>query len=104
MVLVEMVAVDIGPSGLVGRFLESASLDDGSFDGAAEQLLSKGYLRAVKNKFQAHRILRVADEDLVFHVDFLNERNPGEELDLIGGKGKFQSIYTPAMQAVFKYG
>ncbi len=44
-----------------------------------------------------------AGEQLVFHVDFLNERNPGEELNLIGGSGKIKSIYTPAMEAVFKY-
>ncbi|MBI2681852.1 MAG: hypothetical protein HYX26_01285 [Acidobacteriales bacterium] len=87
----------------VDVLLNSSSLDDGTFDAAAEQLLSNGYLRAVKNKFQAHRILRVGNEKLVFHVDFLNERNPGDELDLIGGSGKLQSIYTPAMQAVFKY-
>lgn len=61
------------------------------------------YLRAVKNRFQAHRIIRVAGEDLVFHVDFLNERIPGDEIDLVGGQGRLQSIYTPAMQAVFKY-
>jgi hypothetical protein len=40
----------------------------------------------------------------VFHVDFLNERNPGEELDLVGEGGKLMSIYTLAMEAVFKYG
>jgi hypothetical protein len=65
--------------------------------------LSEGYLRAAKNKFQAHRILRVGKEDLIFHVDFLNEHNPGEELNLVGGRGLLQSIYTPAMEAVFKY-
>jgi hypothetical protein len=75
----------------------------GTFDAAGERFLLKGYLRAVKNKFQAHRIIRVDNEELVFHVDFLNERNPGEELDLVGGRGKLQSIYTDAMKAVFKY-
>lgn len=87
----------------VDVLLNSRSLDDGTFDKAAEQLLRESYLRAVKNKFQAHRILRVASENLVFHVDFLNERAPGDELDLVGGRGKLQSIYTPAMEAVFKY-
>jgi hypothetical protein len=88
----------------VDVLLNSRSLDDGTFDRATEQLLSDGYLRAVKNKFQAHRILRVAGEDLVFHVDFLNERAPVDELDLVGGRGRLQSIYTPAMEAVFRYG
>jgi hypothetical protein len=87
----------------VDILLNSRSLDDGTFDAAAERLLNDGFLRAVKNKFQAHRILRVAGERLVFHVDFLNERNPGEEIDLVGGKGRLQSIYTPAMEAVFRY-
>jgi len=87
----------------VDVLLNERSLDDGTFDAAGEQFLGKGYLRAVKNKFQAHRIIPVNKEQLVFHVDFLNERNPGEELDLVGGRGKLQSIYTEAMKAVFKY-
>lgn len=83
--------------------LHSTSLADNTFDMAAESLLDSGYLRAVKNRFQAHRILRVGEEDLVFHVDFLNETNQGEQLTIVGGKGLLQSIYTPAMEAVFKY-
>jgi len=43
----------------VDVLLNSCSLDDGTFDKAAEQLLRDGYLRAVKNKFQAHKIIRV---------------------------------------------
>jgi hypothetical protein len=35
----------------------------------------------------AHRIIRVLGEDLVFHVDFLNERNLEDELNLVGGRG-----------------
>jgi hypothetical protein len=88
----------------VDVLLHSRSLDDGAFDLAGERLLREGYIRAVKNKFQAFRILEVAGDSLVFHVDFLNERNPGEEVSLVGGKGQFQSIYTEAMAAVFKYG
>jgi hypothetical protein len=84
--------------------LHSKSLEDGTFDTSADRMLEDGYLRAVKNRFQAHRILQVGNEKLVFHVDFLNEKNQGEQLNLIGGKGKLQSIYTPAMEAVFKYG
>lgn len=87
----------------VDILLNAASLDDGTFRTATEKLLATGYLRAVKNTFQAHRIIRVAGEDLVFHVDFLNERNPDNELNLVSGTGKLRSIYTPAMKAVFKY-
>jgi hypothetical protein len=87
----------------VDVLLHSKSLEDGVFDGAADRMLEDGYLRAVKNRFQAHRILQVAGEKLVFHVDFLNEKNQGEQLNVVGGKGKLQSIYTPAMEAVFKY-
>ena len=83
--------------------LNSRSLEDGTVESAGERFLQDGYLRAVKNKFQAHRIIRVSGEDLVFHVDFLNEHHAGNELDLVGGKGKLQSIYTPAMEAIFKY-
>jgi len=36
----------------------------------------------------------------VFHTDFLNERNPEDELNLVSGTAKFASIYTPAMKAV----
>jgi hypothetical protein len=87
----------------VDILLDSASLEDGTFDAASNELLERGYLRAPKNEFQAHRILNVADEDLVFHVDFLNERQPADSLELIGGTGKLRSIYTPAMRAVFSY-
>jgi hypothetical protein len=87
----------------VDVLLNAKSLDDGTFELAAERLLDIGYLRAVKNKFQAHRIIRVLGEDLVFHADFLNERNLEDELNLVGGRGILQSIYTPAMKAVFKY-
>jgi hypothetical protein len=87
----------------VDVLLNAKSLDDGTFDSAAAQLLNKGYLRAVKNKFQAHQIIRVAGEDLVFHADFLNERNPQDELNMVEGHGELQSIYTPAMKAVFQY-
>jgi hypothetical protein len=87
----------------VDVLLNAKSLDDGTFERAAEQLLDMGYLRAVKNKFQAHRIIRVSGEDLVFHVDFLNERNLEDELNLVGGEGILRSIYTPAMKAVFQY-
>jgi hypothetical protein len=88
----------------VDILLNAKSLDDGSFDSAGETLLGMGYLRAVKNKFQAHRIIRVAGEDLIFHADFLNERNLEAELNLVGGNGMLKSIYTPAMKAVFQYG
>jgi hypothetical protein len=87
----------------VDVLLNAKSLDDGTFELAARKLVDMGYLRAVKNKFQAHRIIRVLGEDLVFHVDFLNERNLEDELNLVGGGGILQSIYTPAMKAVFKY-
>jgi hypothetical protein len=87
----------------VDFLLHSSSLEDESFDKAAEHLLHNGYLRAVKNRFQAHRVFQVQGEELVFHVDFLNETNQGEQLNIVGGKGRLQSIYTPAMEAVFKY-
>src|SRR5262245_41156279 len=87
----------------VDILVHSDSLDAGSFDSAGEALLTSGYLRAVKNRFQAHRVLCVVNEDLVFHVDFLNERAPKNELELVIGNGKMHSIYTPTMKAVFKY-
>ncbi len=87
----------------VDVLLHEKSLDDGSFDNASETMLSAGYLRAPKNIYQAHRVLTVAGEDLVFHVDFLNERDPGNAIELVGGKGRMKSIYTEAMKAVFAY-
>lgn len=87
----------------VDILLQPHSLDNGSFDQATESLLTDGYLRAPKNIYQAHRVLQVAGEDLVFHVDFLNERDPGNALELVGGTGRMKSIYTEAMQAVFRY-
>lgn len=88
----------------VDVLLHPDSLDNGTFDLASERLLVNGYLRAPKNVYQAHRILQVSGEDLVFHVDFLNERDPGNALELVGGTGRMKSIYTEAMKAVFKYG
>lgn len=87
----------------VDVLLHERSLDDGSFDKASEALLTNGYLRAPKNVYQAHRVLNVANENLVFHIDFLNERDPGNAIELVGGKGRLKSIYTEAMRAVFKY-
>jgi len=87
----------------VDVLLHSKSLDDGTFDRASEELMQSGYLRAAKNPFQAHRILRVGAEDFVFYVDFLNEREPRDELEFVGGNGRMKSIYTQSMQAVFRY-
>lgn len=87
----------------VDILLHPDSLDDGTFDQASESLLKGGYLRAPKNMYQAHRVLQVAGEDLVYHIDFLNERDPGNALELVGGTGRMKSIYTEAMKAVFRY-
>jgi len=86
----------------VDLLLHPNSLDDGTFDAATEDLLSAGYLRAPKNIFQAHRILRVSGEKLVFHVDFLNERDPSNPLELTSGSGRMKSIYNPGMKAIFE--
>jgi hypothetical protein len=83
--------------------LGEESLDDGAFDRASTALLERGYLRAVKNQFQAHRLMLVRNEEFVFHVDFLNERSPGDnELQLVSGGGPLRSIYTKAMKVVFQ--
>lgn len=87
----------------VDVLLHPASLEDGTFIRASESLLAYGYLRAPKNVYQAHRILQVSGEELVFHVDFLNERDPGNALELVGGTGRMKSIYTEAMKVVFRY-
>jgi hypothetical protein len=87
----------------VDVLLHPDSLDDGTFDAAAGELLGIGYLRAPKNTFQAHRLLNVRKETFVFHVDFLNERDPGNTLRLVDGSGRMKSIYTDAMRAVFKF-
>ena len=87
----------------VDVLLDSASLENGTFEQATEAMLSAGYMRAAKNNFQAHRIVRVRDEEMIFHVDFLNESAPGNTIDLVSGKGRLRSIYTPAMEAVFTY-
>lgn len=87
----------------VDLLIHGESLENGTFDSAGDILIERGYLRAPKNRFQAHRIIHVAEERMVFHVDFLNEQQPTNELELVEGKGKLQSIYTPSMQAIFKY-
>lgn len=87
----------------VDILLHSDSLDDGTFERASEELLLNGYLRAPKNAYQAHRILSVNGEEFVFHVDFLNERDPENAIELVGGTGRMKSIYTDSMKAVFKY-
>jgi len=87
----------------VDVLLHSNSLDNGSFDNASDSLLENGYLRAPKNVFQAHQVLHVSGEELVFHIDFLSERDPENALDMVGGTGRMKSIYTESMKAVFKY-
>ena len=87
----------------VDVLLDSRSLDDASFNSASNALLSNGYMRAPKNVFQAHRVLNVSGEDLVFHIDFLNEREPTNEIEIVTGQGRMKSVYTEIMKAVFKY-
>ena len=87
----------------VDVLLDTASLLDGTFSAAGKALLKKGYIRAAKNQFQAHKVLKVGEEDFLFHVDFLNEKNEDETINPISGDGKILSIYTPAMKAVFDY-
>ncbi len=88
----------------VDVLLEDRSLDDGSFERATEAMLAAGYVRAVKNRFQAHRVIEVAGERLIFHADFLNQRQPIGDVDVVVGTGRMRSIYTPAMALVLKYG
>jgi len=88
----------------VDVLVSSDSLDDGSFDRAADSMLKLGFLRAAKNRFQLHRVSVVGTEEMLFHVDFLNEQAPSEnELNLIRGTKLVMSIYTPPMKAVFGY-
>lgn len=87
----------------VDVLLDSSSLDNGSFSAASETMLSRGYMRAAKNQFQVHRALRINNEPILFHVDFLNERDPGDTLEMQTGSGRIKSIYTPAMRVVFEY-
>lgn len=87
----------------VDILLHPNSLVDGSFEKASEAMLSSNYLRAPKNKFQAHKLFNISGEEMVFHVDFLDEKNRGEEVDVVWGNGKLMSVYTDSMRAVFKY-
>lgn len=87
----------------VDVLLDSSSLDDGTFDTATEEMLSHGYMRAAKNQFQVHRALSIGGEKVLFHVDFLNERDPGNTLELQTGMGRIKSLYTSPMRVVFKY-
>jgi hypothetical protein len=87
----------------VDILLHENSLDDRSFESASEAMLNSGYMRAPKNIFQAHRILDVGGENLVFHIDFLNERDTGNEIDLVVGSGRMKSVYTPPMKAIFNF-
>jgi hypothetical protein len=73
-----------------------------AFDAAAQQLLAAGYLRAPKNQFQAHRVLTVGDEPLLFHVDFLHRRYAPDVNDNLIEWGKFQSIAGPGTDIIFE--
>lgn len=86
----------------VDVLLEPKSLEDGSFEAGTERMLGEGYLRAAKNRFQIHRVLRVQGERLIFHADFLNEQGSPDEIDLVVGTGRLQSVYTPAMRLVLE--
>jgi hypothetical protein len=72
-----------------------------AFDAAAAAFLQSDYMRAPKNKFQAHRVLNVAGEHLVFHVDFLHRKYAPDADDLVMEWGKFQSIAGPGTDVVF---
>jgi hypothetical protein len=85
----------------VDVLLEDHALADASFERASGRMLQSGYVRAVKNRFQAHRVMRVAGEDLIFHADFLNTQQPIDDIDLVVGEGRLRSIYKPAMALVF---
>ena len=78
-----------------------ASLVDGSFEATTEGMLTgAGYVRAVKNRFQMHRLLDVRGEQVVFHADFLNDDGAESDMELVVGAGRVRSIYTPAMKLV----
>jgi hypothetical protein len=74
-----------------------------AFDEAADQLLRAGYLRAPKNLFQAHRILSVRREPLVYHVDFLHRKYAPDVDDQLIEWGKFQSIAGPGTDVIFQF-
>lgn len=71
------------------------------FEAAASKLLKSGYLRAPKNSFQLHRILKVLGEDLVYHADFLHRKYADDSDGLLMHWGKFQSIASPGMDIIF---
>lgn len=72
-----------------------------TFDGAALELIGRGFLRGAKNQFQAHRLFDVRGEQLVFHVDFLHRKYAPDVEDLVIEWGRFQSIAGPGTDLVF---
>lgn len=68
---------------------------------AIEEFMRVGYLRSPKNAFQLYRILRVDDEDRIFHVDFLHRKYAEDTDDLIKDWGKIQSIAGPGTDIIF---
>lgn len=61
-----------------------------------------GYHFAAKNKFQLYKILNVADEEIIFHVDFLHRKYaPDQEDGFFLNWNKMLSIAGPGTDIIF---
>ena len=70
---------------------------------AALRLMSEGYMRPAKNPFQLYRVLSVAGEHTVFHIDFLHRKYIDDEQSLLIEWGPAQSIVGAGTDIIFTH-
>lgn len=69
---------------------------------AVEVFKKNGYHFASKNKFQLHKLLNVAGEEIIFHVDFLHRKYaPDQEDGFFLNWNKMMSIAGPGTDIIF---
>jgi hypothetical protein len=69
---------------------------------AVDVFKENGYHFAAKNKFQLHKILNVAGEEIIFHVDFLHRKYaPDQEDGFFLNWNKMLSIAGPGTDIIF---
>jgi hypothetical protein len=89
-----------------GSFDVDLLLDDKTtkdqMEKAVEIFKTHGYHFAAKNKFQLHKLLNVAGEEIIFHVDFLHRKYaPDQEDGFFINWNKMLSIAGPGTDIIF---
>ncbi len=66
-----------------------------------EDMLAAGYLPAAKNKYQLFRVLKVQQQQMIFHIDFLHKAYANTDHPLLIDWGWVQSIKGPGTDVIW---